>query len=983
MKKYMKKAIFTIISLCLMLSVFTTTNVVIQAKITPNNGLEMDKTVQDNGDGTYTISLEAYATGTKTTISKAKPTDVVLVLDQSGSMKDPIKVKVEHFPIYADGLDDYFEGIYPRSTYYIKSSTGDYIPITTQEKEVVNTIRIPNEHVPGGYVPRNIYYWYDAAGNRYAPLMKDGSDSVKTTHGKNYQAVQFNRRFEERPDGISKVDSLKNAATKFIDNMVADGGDHRVAVVGFADGFHDSADLIDNVVYPSQNYLGTELFIGDKKVSYGSSEIDDNYQFAFQSTQSNVEKLKKSISTLGSVGVTRTDLGIDMANKVLENDPLSAEKGRNKVVIMFTDGAPNDGLASDKDSPEDFKQSVASAVIGGLKTAKDNKTKVYTVGVVESLNPALNPESPTTNLLNKYMQYASSNYPNSTSLKQQGENGNYQAGNFLAATDEESLLKIFEKISEDISSSDVNLDDKTVFKDVVSDYFQLGSAIDVKTYTSKCTGKSAAGFTWEDKKEVTNLPVSISEDKKTIDVTGFNYKEKFVAVNEQTFEPQGEKLIVEVTVSKANGFLGGDNVETNKNTAGIYSDGAMFEAFPEPKVNVGLNFNLQTTDKSVYVGSATNVTTVFDTNKDLGGIQYKAEANQEYTFDGLNNKFVDTIFEVKNKETQELIAKYKIKAGTRELITIQESADLHFLDTTNIEVKVSVLSINNLQNALVVKKDSKINVFTPTIAIEDSSIFLGEATNLNNNIKNVSWSCLDKKAPKPVEAEPILTYTYTSKGTTIFLPEAYRPSETNRYTAQVFNGIVDITDRSVKTKKTAHNDGDFQVQVITGELVIEKEIDKQSSSNETINAEQSFRFKIEVRDEKDGAVRATYYQSIQFSANEGVTKTAITLQGLRKGYYTVSEVSSWSWLFNELAEQRVDNYRGNGSNRGTTENSGVYIGDKTQENTGGKTYFGTAIGTVVDGVEQGNPAKTYFKNTKLATSIIADAATAINQFKNR
>ena len=41
-----------------------------------------------NTDGTYSIRLEAYATGTTTTtiVDKAVPLDIVLVLDQSGSM---------------------------------------------------------------------------------------------------------------------------------------------------------------------------------------------------------------------------------------------------------------------------------------------------------------------------------------------------------------------------------------------------------------------------------------------------------------------------------------------------------------------------------------------------------------------------------------------------------------------------------------------------------------------------------------------------------------------------------------------------------------------------------------------------------------------------------------------------------------------------------------------------------------------------------
>lgn len=52
--------------------------------VTPDNGLQLSKTAVANADGTYTITLESYTTGSVTTA--AAPTDIVLVLDQSGSM---------------------------------------------------------------------------------------------------------------------------------------------------------------------------------------------------------------------------------------------------------------------------------------------------------------------------------------------------------------------------------------------------------------------------------------------------------------------------------------------------------------------------------------------------------------------------------------------------------------------------------------------------------------------------------------------------------------------------------------------------------------------------------------------------------------------------------------------------------------------------------------------------------------------------------
>lgn len=46
----------------------------------------MGKTATINDDGSYTITMEAYTTGSVTSVESAVPLDIVLVLDQSGSM---------------------------------------------------------------------------------------------------------------------------------------------------------------------------------------------------------------------------------------------------------------------------------------------------------------------------------------------------------------------------------------------------------------------------------------------------------------------------------------------------------------------------------------------------------------------------------------------------------------------------------------------------------------------------------------------------------------------------------------------------------------------------------------------------------------------------------------------------------------------------------------------------------------------------------
>lgn len=104
----------------------------------PLDNLVLNKTAQLEDDGTYTIKLEAYATGevSTTTIKQVVPTDVILVLDQSGSMDDAM-----------DGIpSDTYSAANPTNaqvaegTYYVK--VGDsYYRVTATKELVGSTLR--------------------------------------------------------------------------------------------------------------------------------------------------------------------------------------------------------------------------------------------------------------------------------------------------------------------------------------------------------------------------------------------------------------------------------------------------------------------------------------------------------------------------------------------------------------------------------------------------------------------------------------------------------------------------------------------------------------------------------------------------------------------------------------------------------------------------------------------------------------------------
>ncbi|MEG2488981.1 hypothetical protein, partial [Anaerorhabdus sp.] len=111
MKKKIAKALLSVLSGIMVISLFLCTTPGKQLLATPSNndevntsvpltqagpmvsragasteGLKMSKTAKAEGDDRYSINLEAYVEGSVT--STAVPSDIVLVLDQSGSMKE-------------------------------------------------------------------------------------------------------------------------------------------------------------------------------------------------------------------------------------------------------------------------------------------------------------------------------------------------------------------------------------------------------------------------------------------------------------------------------------------------------------------------------------------------------------------------------------------------------------------------------------------------------------------------------------------------------------------------------------------------------------------------------------------------------------------------------------------------------------------------------------------------------------------------------
>lgn len=522
-----------------------------------DSGLVLSKTLTEDTKGNYSLKLEAYATGDVTTTpDTVAPLDIVLVLDQSGSMGSGIKV-------YANELDK-------TKTYYRTSGTssvGD--PVTWNGSS-------------WGYST-----WIPIVGNQWITVTpKTSANDNSWNHTQLYE---------------TRLDALKTAVNTFVStvktNATTNNVDHRIAIVGFA----SESDFGDNTEVLSVS--------GTNSGSVGVKYNDKNYltatKNAFQDTTTPASQtmLTDAINALAANGATRTDLGMKMAQDILNQDAKKDEEGRTKLVIMFTDGTPTDGSS--------YNSNVADAAISAAKTIKDS-AKVYTIGIFDNANPTSLASNE-----NKFMNYVSSNYPNAKSMNEAGTGGSHPTSAdddsyYLAASDSAGLNNVFSTIQGSITgSSKVNLTTEAVLKDVVSDKFTVPANVTLSAASYACTGKANDGsFTWRETASQTYTPVC---DGQTVTVTGFDYKENYVAMLGD--EPHGQKLVL--TISGLIPKDSGEQVFSNTDASGVYDSETSetpVSRFPMPSTNIPVY------TKVLDFSMAANIAThVLQTNSNLNG----------------------------------------------------------------------------------------------------------------------------------------------------------------------------------------------------------------------------------------------------------------------------------------------------------------------------------------------------------------------------
>lgn len=929
------------------------------------SGMKYSKTATANKDGSYTITLEAFATGSQTTSTQTEdvPTDIILVLDQSGSMA--YDIGEVRYTAYTSNNTQNNRNYAKRhnggsANLWHKLNDGSYVSVSVTLQQTLTYNKITkgrNDNGSNGYTNywenRNNLYTYvsdeikkvvytrerdwfwenynckyaledgtilnqNSEGSRYSPTFQNTDDgylylgvlnedqnvytytytdsagatkTIGTSTGANTKFTPaFYQRSTTTSGGGSRLDALKNAANAFANavaakaagpdgdiNTPADNIDHRIAVVGFAS--------------QSGNGNNTELLSiagknsGSVGVAYNSI-TNQNLRDVLQSidTQNGRGMVNAAITALAASGATRTDLGMDMAQRILNANPVPQDETRNRVVIVFTDGSPTDSNG--------FKLGVANTAINKAKAIKDSGATVYSIGIFSGADASTAGKEPDEDYYDgffgpNYTDAEMSAACNWFMQKVSSNNGTPRTPSYyLSAGDAASLNSIFQQISNNITTggSSTTLGSETVVKDIISPYFTLpagttASGIQINTYD--CTGKNGDTYTWSGTSGGSD-GASATVNGDQVSVTGFDFSKNWCGTEtdaDGNTTAHGKKLVISFTVDHKSGFLGGNDVPTNA-SAGIYENSSAQTpviTFERPTVNVPIeDVTVTAEDKNVYLLSDLTAeqlksgatVKVGDVTLDL------SKADQDYGLEPWQTEFVNITVAVKDKDGNAIPAD-GLKALTDDTTyTIEVTVSPKTTNPTSTEGTVAtVQSKSDVGN---------IYVFKPVLTFKDSEAYYGaDVPTYTDNLTKTEWKHTTATGDI-LGTAPKLDITYT--------PEAGKIADYKINTKQDFG--VDVTvkiDNTDVTDKTT-----FLHTACTGQTCALPE------GKEFLIHVKTCQLTITKTGGKDGE---PYVFTVKKDGNKYTEVTIVgngteTIVELPVGKYTIQENSAWSWRYN-------------------------------------------------------------------------------------
>ena len=569
----------------------------------PGSNLFMGKTATLQDDGTYTIQLEAFSTGESTTVMTQTPTDIVLVLDVSGSMEENFTyVSGQEWTSVTDTVAST-----PDDAYH-HCPDGSYSPITWTET--------------GSILGFGRYRY--VCDNCRASRKWDSPTLVNRIPGEGDDDSWNLWRYTDIERTEEKMVALKEAVNSFLsgvadrnENIGETDQQHRVSIVKFAS--ETTRNTIGND-RDRNGYNYTQTIAGMTTV-----------------TDDSLSSLTGAVDALTPGGATAADKGLDMAQSILNSN--STDSSRNKVVVFFTDGEPTYGSS--------FSSAVANDAVATAKDLKDSGATIYTIGLFSGADP-----SDTSDRSNAYMNGVSSNYPAATSYTNLGSGSNNGYYKTVSATG--SLVDIFEEIEDSISTTTVTLTDEAELRDILNTGFVLTDASEVTVQTDNYSGRDRAGNRVFAGNPQNYNAAAINRENNTIKVSGFDFSKEYLIDGDTpddsdfTAAKQGRKLIITITnVEATDDAVTNDLISTNNAASGIYenSDASTpFAVFEQPQTQLSSKAYVVDYAKEISTADIPNSVTnlsvdgmkkftssVTSLNKGENGLSYGTATADSYT----------------------------------------------------------------------------------------------------------------------------------------------------------------------------------------------------------------------------------------------------------------------------------------------------------------------------------------------------------------
>lgn len=915
-----------------------------------DKGVVTSKTAAKNADGTYTITLEAYATGSKviSEIQKDVPTDIVLVLDQSGSMTDDMgTVKYEKYSEKNSTNTKNYDRRHNSGSanLWYPLSDGTYVPVNVEKSKVYNAlpINLKNYTSSWGITTSDCYYYYKDAlyekvGDEYKKvtvtdtgnifsgyiytytfsdgekISSKGNDSVPElkSHAPLYALAEdgdstvYTYTYTDA-DGVTQTIGTSTGANeryaKFYERSVSSsGGGTRLAALKSA--ATEFANSVATKAAGKDGQLGTADDVDHRiaVVGFACGQRYSGQNYNYKNTEVFVGKNQYTYGTAAQGQYKNAFQDMNSATGV--------QNVSDSIGVLAADGGTltNLGLEmangifqSNPITQGEMRNRVVVVFTDGVPGWSGYDSDVAQSAIAQA-NVAKTTHSATVYSIGIFAGADATSQGNKSGSETQKANWfmqNLSSNNgvvqnpsyYLSAADAESLKNIFKQISDQIETggSSTTLSSEAVVKDIISQQFCLPAgttAEQIRLQTYACTGKTGDTYQWSTTSNGNmGATASIRADGQ-VSVTGFDFADNWCGVETQT-----------------------DGTEVPRGHKLVIS----FEVVPKDGF-LGGNDVFTNANAAIYANSTSQLpVATFErpqVNVPIQPVTVTAAEQNVYLLGGVTADALKagTTVTVGGVTLNLSADNYGLEAWQTEYVDITVSvtdengnvitnlSDLKDDVTYSVAVTVAPKTTSTAADAATEQTGSntaKVNVFKPELTFKDSEGYYGDtAPGFDSNLTATVWKHGETEANTAVMgAAPALTLTFTPD------TDAVVDGKINTRTdfgvaAAVKIGETDVTANTAfqhtpcEGKTCTLPDGTaFLCHVNTCSLTISKAV-----TGDGANPNQTFVFDVK---DSTGKVVTT----IVLKGGEQKTIT-----GLAVGTYTVTEDTNWSWSYSIVGD---------------------------------------------------------------------------------